>query len=355
MIEQAKNLKAKLLETEQKLQQEASSLDSKKIKSLSVEYSSLKQKVAIVEKLEKLEKELEGALITKKESQDSEMISLAEEEIQKLEKEKEKAEQELKVALLPSDPNDSKDIIMEIRAAAGGDESALFSAELFRMYSRFAESKNWKTNILSSNRIGIGGFKEVVFEIQGEGAYSLLKYESGVHRVQRVPETEKSGRVHTSTVTVAVLPEAEEIDLVLDPKDLKIETSTAQGHGGQSVNTTYSAIRMTHIPTGIMVSCQDERSQQQNRFKAMMIMRSRVLKYEQEKADKERSSARLNQVGTGDRSEKIRTYNFPQDRITDHRVKLNWSNIEKIMDGEMDDIINTLREEDIKQKLEMSV
>jgi len=355
MIEQAKNLKAKLLETEQKLQQEASSLDSKKIKSLSVEYSSLKQKVAIVEKLEKLEKELEGALITKKESQDSEMISLAEEEIQKLEKEKEKAEQELKVALLPSDPNDSKDIIMEIRAAAGGDESALFSAELFRMYSRFAESKNWKTNILSSNRIGIGGFKEVVFEIQGEGAYSLLKYESGVHRVQRVPETEKSGRVHTSTVTVAVLPEAEEIDLVLDPKDLKIETSTAQGHGGQSVNTTYSAIRMTHIPTGIMVSCQDERSQQQNRFKAMMIMRSRVLKYEQEKADKERSNARLNQVGTGDRSEKIRTYNFPQDRITDHRVKLNWSNIEKIMDGEMDDIINTLREEDIKQKLEMSV
>jgi peptide chain release factor 1 len=235
---------------------------------------------------------------------------------------------------------------MEIRAGAGGDESALFAAELFRLYSRFAERQGWKTNLLSTNRIGIGGFKEVVFEITGRPAsgnvFASLKHEAGVHRVQRVPATEKSGRVHTSTVTVAVLPEVEEMDLKIDPKELKIETSTARGHGGQSVNTTYSAIRLTHLPTGITVSCQDERSQQQNRAKAMLIMRSRLLAhYESQRSQQERQR-RANQIGTGDRSEKIRTYNFPQDRLTDHRLKRNWHNLAAIMDGEIGEIMKAL-------------
>jgi len=351
MIEQIKQIKSRMKEIEKHLQSPDVSSDTKKMQTLSQEYSDLKEKTAISDLYEKIQEQLEQARQAKKESTDPEMTTLAKEEIEKLEKEKEKIENDLKTAILPADPNDSKNIIMEIRAAAGGDESALFASELFRMYSRYAEKLGWKISLLSSNRIGIGGFKEVIFEIKGHLTYSSFKYESGVHRVQRVPETEKSGRVHTSTVTVAVLPEAEEIDLKIDPKDLKIETSTSQGHGGQSVNTTYSAIRMTHIPTGIFVSCQDERSQQQNRQKAMMIMRSRLLKLEQEKAEKERSQARSSQVGTGDRSEKIRTYNFPQDRVTDHRIKRNWSNIEKIMDGDIKEIISALKEEDIKERL----
>lgn len=344
-------LKQRLSELEKSLQSSAVSSDPKKLKSLSQEYSSIKEKTDLGEEYERVCASLEKTKQAKLESNEKEMIELAEEEIIILEKKKTDIEKKLKAALSPQDPSDKKDIIMEIRSAAGGDESSLFCAELFRMYSHYAEHNGWKTNLLSSSRIGIGGLKEVVFEIKGQGAYSSLKYESGVHRVQRVPETEKSGRVHTSTATVAVLPEAEEIDLKIDPKDLKIETSTAQGHGGQSVNTTYSAIRMTHIPSGIMVSCQDERSQQQNREKAMTIMRSRILRLEEEKAARQRADARLGQVGTGDRSEKIRTYNFPQDRVTDHRIKQNFGMIDRIMDGNIDEIIDALREEDIKQKL----
>ncbi|OIO49996.1 MAG: peptide chain release factor 1 [Parcubacteria group bacterium CG1_02_41_12] len=352
MLTQIKKLTSRLKELEKELQSPEVASDPKKLQALSQEYSDIKDKVELGAKYEKTCTALEGAEQTKKESKDAEMIALAEEEISDLNQKKKTLEQELTMALLPQDKNDKKNIIMEIRAAAGGDESALFSAELYRLYSHYAEHQRWKVNVLSSNRIGIGGFKEIIFEIEGKGAYSRLKYESGVHRVQRVPETEKSGRVHTSTVTVAVLPEAEEIDLNIDPKDLKIETSTAQGHGGQSVNTTYSAIRMTHLPTGLVVSCQDERSQQQNREKAMTIMRSRLLQMEQEKAAKERADARLGQVGTGDRSEKIRTYNFPQDRVTDHRIKQNFGMIDRIMYGEIDEIINALQEEDIKKKLE---
>ncbi|OJI06256.1 peptide chain release factor 1 [bacterium CG10_46_32] len=351
MIEQIKQIKTRLKELEQELQSVAVAQHTGKLKAISQEYSELKEKAELGATYESTLISLEEAHQTKKESNDPEMIQLADEEIQHLTKQKSKLEQQLQVALLPQDPNDKKNIIVEIRAAAGGDESALFAAELFRMYSRYAEQQGWKTSMISESRIGIGGFKEAIFEIKGQGAYSHLKFESGVHRVQRVPETEKSGRVHTSTVTVAVLPEAEEIDVELAPKDLKIETSTAQGNGGQSVNTTYSAIRMTHLPTGITVSMQDEKSQQQNRLKAMMVMRTRVAAhYEALRAKKERDT-RTSQIGSGDRSEKIRTYNVPQDRVTDHRLKENWHGIPHVLDGGIGEIIEALQAQDMKQKM----
>ncbi|HEX6256565.1 MAG TPA: peptide chain release factor 1 [Euzebyales bacterium] len=259
---------------------------------------------------------------------------------------------ELRVRLLPKDPHDDRNVIVEIRAGAGGDEAGLFAGELYRMYTRFAERAGWKAEQISASEQGIGGVKEVVFQVSGDGAYSQLKHESGVHRVQRVPQTESGGRIHTSTASVAVMPEAEEVDVHVDPNDLRVDVYRSSGPGGQSVNTTDSAVRITHEPTGLVVSCQDEKSQLQNREKALRILRARLLQLEQERAAKERAEARLSQIGTGDRSEKIRTYNFPQSRVTDHRIGLSVHNLTEVMDGALSELLSGLVAEEQRRRLE---
>src|SRR5579884_2426845 len=291
------------------------------------------------------------------EEKDPEMRAYAQEELDKLEARVAGVEDELKVLLLPKDPNDEKDVILEIRAGTGGDEATLFAAELFRMYTRFAETHGWKVEVLSTSESGVGGLKEVIAMIQGDRVYSRLKYESGVHRVQRVPKTEQQGRVHTSAVTVAVLPEAEDVDIKIDPKDLRIDTFCSSGPGGQSVNTTYSAVRITHIPTNTVVSCQDEKSQIKNREKALRVLRSRLYEIEMQKQQEALAKERKAMVGSGDRSEKIRTYNFPQNRVTVHRIGLTIHQLQEVMDGKLQPLVEGLvthfQAEKLKQQAEV--
>ena len=297
---------------------------------------------------------LDEALEMLKDKLDDDFRAMVQAELNELKEKTLSLEEDLRILLLPKDPNDDKNVIVEIRGGAGGDEAALFAGDLFRMYTRYAENQGWRSEILDANAPDLGGFKEVVFSIQGEGAYSKLKYESGVHRVQRVPTTEASGRIHTSTVTVAVLPEAEEVDVEVNPNDLRIDTYCASGAGGQHVNKTESAVRITHLPSGIVVQCQDEKSQLKNRDKAMRVLRSKLLEAAEQKQQAEMAQTRKSQVGTGDRSERIRTYNFPQGRVTDHRIGLTLHKLDFILNGDVDELINGLITADRSEKLKES-
>ncbi|WP_216829963.1 peptide chain release factor 1 [Alkalihalobacterium elongatum] len=316
--------------------------DSKKLREYSKEQSDLEETVQAYREYKSVVEQYKEARAMLEEKLDSEMHEMVKEEISELSKQQTELEARLKILLLPKDPNDDKNVIMEIRGAAGGDEAALFAGDLYRMYSRFAETQGWKTELMEANTTGVGGFKEVIFMINGKGAYSKLKYENGAHRVQRVPETESGGRIHTSTATVAVLPEAEEVEVEVHDKDIRVDTFASSGPGGQSVNTTMSAVRLTHVPTGIVVSCQDEKSQIKNKDKAMKVLRARIYDKFQQEAQAEYSENRKLAVGTGDRSERIRTYNFPQSRVTDHRIGLTLQKLDQILQGKLDEIIDAL-------------
>jgi len=338
MFDKLESLEGRFIELESRLSDPDLANRPGDFRKLSQEHATLGEIVAEFRRYKSLRAEIESnkELFNEK---DSEIISMAKEELKRLEPELEESRKALQVLLLPKDPNDEKNVVFEIRAGAGGDEAALFVAELYRLYQRFAERQGWKVGLLSANPTGLGGFREIIVEIEGSRVFSRLKWEGGVHRVQRVPATEAQGRIHTSTVTVAVMPEAEEVDVAVNPADLRIDVYRSGGAGGQGVNTTDSAVRITHNPSGLVVVCQDERSQLKNKDKAMKILRSRLLDLELAKAEKERKDTRMAMVGTGDRSERIRTYNFPQGRLTDHRINLTLYQLPEVMEGKIDEII----------------
>ena len=351
MFDKLEDLLVRLEEILSELNEPGVANDPARFQKLMKEQSELQPIVDAYKEYKACQQTVEESLMMLDEESDEEMREMLKEELADAKSRIEELETELKILLLPKDPNDSKNVIVEIRAGAGGDEAALFAAEIYRMYVKYAESRRWKTELMSLNENGIGGCKDVTFMIKGAGAYSRLKYESGVHRVQRVPETESGGRIHTSTITVAIMPEAEEIDFQLDLNDCKFDVFRASGNGGQCVNTTDSAVRLTHIPTGIVISCQDEKSQLKNRDKALRVLRSRLYDMELQKRHDEEAEARRSQVGTGDRSEKIRTYNFPQGRVTDHRIKLTLHRLDTILNGDLDEIIDSLIAADQTAKL----
>jgi peptide chain release factor 1 len=344
-------LEQRLGEIEQEWSRPEVASDPEISRRLGQEQAQISPVVEDYRKLRTAREQLEATRRYRTTESDPEFRDLAAQEIDQLEAEEARLIESLRVHLLPRDPNDERDVIMEIRAGTGGEEAALFAAELYRMYLRYAERHRWQTELLSANETGIGGLREVIFEVHGDGAYSRLKYEGGVHRVQRVPETESSGRIHTSTATVAVLPEADEVEVEIDEKDLKIDVYRSQGPGGQSVNTTDSAVRITHIPTGMVVAIQDEKSQHKNKAKALSVLRARLLELEQRKAHEAEAEARRTMVGSGERSEKIRTYNFPQDRVTDHRIGVDLHNLPNVLDGDLDRLLDELIAIDQAQRL----
>jgi peptide chain release factor 1 len=355
MLEKLKALEERFESLTEEMARPEVVADYQRLQTLAKERASLEGVVTLYRQLQSVSAQIEDTRSLLNEGSDQEMVRLARDELDSLEAERLRLEENIKLALLPKDPHDDRDVIVEVRAGTGGEEAGLFAGDLYRMYSRYAERKRWGIDVMSANESEKGGFKEIVFEIHGKGAYSRLKFESGVHRVQRVPVTETQGRVHTSAATVAVLPEAEDIEVDVDEKDLKWDIFHSGGAGGQNVNKVATAVRVTHVPTGIVVQCQDERSQLKNKTKALIILKSRLLQVREEEQAAQISDSRRSQVGGGDRSEKIRTYNFQQDRVTDHRVGLTRHNLQSFLDGEIDDVIDAVATADQAQRLEDSL
>ncbi len=352
MLDQLEKIEKRYQELNQQIAMPEITSDPKQLQTLARERARIETLVTKYREHKAASKTLEETRAMLDGKLDEEMAALVKQEIASLESQLDRLLQELKLDLLPKEPNDKKNVIVEIRAGAGGNEAGLFAADLFRMYSRYAQSKGWEIDIIDSNESGIGGFKEIIFEIKGRGAFSRLKYERGVHRVQRVPTTESSGRIHTSTATVAILPEADEVEISINSDDLRTDIFHSGGAGGQNVNKVATAVRITHLPTGMVVICQDERSQLRNKTKAMSVLRARLLDIEQRKQEEEITKQRRSQVGTGDRAEKIRTYNFPQDRISDHRIGLTLRNLPRILEGELDELVDALVTSDQAKRLE---